>query len=203
MWDFFKGLLIEKKDENIKGPEFLGVLGVVTVIYKVAFKGEFENLIGLIFDGRSIKILQSILHFILGISFIIYNIVFLLFIIFMVAYIASDWMLDRGIIKSEKLKNSYRTIHRFFLGSKIKLSRINAWGLVIMIYYYIFNENSFYIYIENIKNYVINSNIVTITSFTLYSFITVLVSLDFIRNTFYGLLYFTMDEETEKLLSRD
>lgn len=203
MWDFFKGLLIEKKDENIKGPEFLGVLGVATAIYKVAFKGEFEKLTELIFDGKSIQILQSILHFILGISFIIYNIAFLLFIIFMVIYVTSDWMLDKGVIKSEKLKDSYRTIHRFFLGSKIKLSRVNAWSLVIMIYYYIFNENSFYIYIENIKNYFMNSNIVIITSFTLYSLITVLVSLDFIRNTFYRLLYFTMDEETEKLLSRD
>lgn len=202
MWDFFKGLLIEKKDENIKGPEFLGVLGVVIAIYKIVFKGELEKLTGLIFDDKSIQILKSILHFMLGVSFIIYNIVFLLFIVFMVIYIASDWMIERGIIKSEKLKDSYRTIHRFFLGSKIELSRINAWVLVIMIYYYIFNESSFYIYIDNIKNYFINSNIVIITSFALYSLITVLISLDFIRNTFYRLLYFTMDEETEKLLSR-
>ncbi|EHJ01949.1 hypothetical protein CDLVIII_5475 [Clostridium sp. DL-VIII] len=203
MWDFFKGLLIEKKDENIKEPEFLGVFGLAIAIYKVVFKGEFEKITELILNDKSIQILQSILHFMLGTAFIIYNIVFLLFIVFMIIYVISNWMLDRGIIKSEKLKDSYRTIHRFFLGSKIKLSRINAWVLVIMIYYYIFNENSFYIYIDNIKNYFINSNIVIITSFTLYSLITVLVSLDFIRNTFYRLLYFTMDEETEKLLSRD
>ncbi|WP_270567718.1 hypothetical protein, partial [Clostridium beijerinckii] len=140
MWDFLKGLLIEKKDENIKGPEFLGVVGVVIAIYKIVFKGELEKLTGLIFDDKSIQILQSILHFMLGVSFIMYNIVFLLFIVFMVIYVASDWMIERGIIKSEKLKDSYRTIHRFFLGSKIKLSRINSWVLVILIYYYIFNE---------------------------------------------------------------
>lgn len=195
-------MLIEKKDENIKGPEFLGVLGLAIAIYKVAFNREFEKLTELIFDNKSIQILQSILHFMLGISFIMYNIVFLLFIIFMVIYVASDWILDRGVIKSEKLKDSYRTIHRFFLGSKIKLSRINSWVLVILIYYYIFNEGSFYIYIDNIKSYFTNLNIIIMTSLTLYSLIATLVSFNFIKNTLYTFLYFTMNEGTEKLLSR-
>ena len=203
MWDFLKGLLIEKKDENIKAPEFLGVLGMVTVLYKIICRTEFTKLIESLLDSKSIQIINNVLHFILGILLILYNIIFLLVIVFMIIYVISDWILDRGIIKSEKLKDSYKTIHRFFLGSKIKLSRINAWVLVIMIYYYIFNENNFYIYIDNIKNYFINSNIMIITSVTLYSIITVLVSLNFIRNTFYRLLYFTVDEETEKLLSRE
>lgn len=200
MWDFFKGLLIEKKDENIKGPEFLGVFGMAIAIYKVAFKGEFEKITELIFDDKSIQILQSILHFMLGISFIIYNIVFLLFIVFMIIYAISNWMLNRRIIKS---KDSHWTIHRFFLGSKIKLSRVNEWFLVVIIYYYIFNENSFYIYIGDIKNYFMNFNIVVKTSLILYSIITVLVSFDCIKNAFYRLLYFKMDEKTEKLLSRN
>jgi len=203
MWDFLKGLLIEKKDENIKAPEFLGMLGVVTVLYRIIFRTEFEKLIESLLDSKSIQIINNVLHFILGILLILYNIVFVLVIVFMIIYAIIDWMLDRGIIKLEKVKDSYRTIHRFFLGSKIKLSRINSWLLVMMIYYYIFNENSLYIYIDNIKNYFMNSNIVIITSLALYSVITVLISLDFIVNTFYRFLYFAMDEKTEKLLSQD
>lgn len=195
MWDFLKGLLIEKKDENIKAPEFLGVFGVVTVLYRIIFKTEFEKLIESLIDSKSIQIISNVLHFILGISLILYNIVFVLVILFMIIYAIINWMLDRGIIKLEKIKDSYRIIHRFFLGSKIKLSRINSWLLVIMIYYYIFNENSFYIYVDNIKNYFMNSNIVIITSLALYGVIMVLVSLDFIVNTFYRFLYFTVDEK--------
>ena len=86
------------------------------------------------------------------------------------------------------IDNKIDGVHRFFIGSKRAVLKVNSWFLVVVGYLYLFGEEKLLEYYEIMLNY-LNSNILIPIFAIIYFLILVFSILHLIQNIIYKLYF--------------
>lgn len=189
--EIFKGV-----GEKIRTPQFLGLIGIILLIYRTIFRLEFKNLLlTFISSIGKFAFLIKIFELVAVMVFIYSVITFIACTFITIIYIVISEVKNKKIL--EKLSDISITMHSFFIGSKIAVVSSNMWLIVACSYFYIFDEEIFNKYKSYIVNYVMDANYLVKIIGGIYIFSIFISLLNLLRGMSYKFLYFSVDEKTK------
>ena len=181
--------------KKIKTPETLSIIIILLLIFKFISVEQYNLLInGILQELGELKVVTQILQLVAVMYLILSVIVSLAAVIFTIGYIIADTLMD-CLKNQHKYNNLYNTIvnkidviHRFFIGSKIAVLKVNSWFLVVAGYLYLFDEEKLMKYYKIILNY-FSSNIFIFIFAAIYFIIIVFSILHLTQKIIYKLCF--------------
>ncbi|SQC40059.1 Uncharacterised protein [Clostridium sporogenes] len=189
------------KGKKIKTPQVLGLVAIILLIFRVAFRDEFMELMkNLANDLGNFKFIINVFHLLSVMLFITSIIAFIAGLIILIIYKIFDIVDDKTRGSSKWLRNSTNTLHRFSIGSRIAVINVEIWLLVVLGYFYMFNEKYFCRYKRIVLNFITHTNFIVEVLAFMYVITLIIASVKLVYETIYKFLYFQLDEESEKKL---
>lgn len=182
----------EANKEEISKIHMIGLIGLTLIILKFTFRTEInEIIVDISKEVGQFSFLINIYKLLVGILFVWSVAAVIIAIIFTIIYLITSIIYEKIDIKSQRIIDIDEKAHRFFLGSKLVVLKINRYLIISLCYLYIFDTSMFIRYKDIILNLLsINKFSFIILGILIYGLFLIGALISLIRIIAYRFLYF-------------